>query len=201
MKAQSPIYFTFLALAACATNKQEVLSDEERILRFKNEFPGYELCLCNEPDLSNNLVTSRMYWQMKEKPICGNPKENTIRIIYSQARKETQLYRLSKRDSTYYLTHKYLEWKDKLDKKGGFTLHEAEVKLPSPEADSIFRAIDSFKSIDHSNIVVLDGSSWRIEAMVNGTYSWFWIYGDRTETDRDFKRFLLEIFSSAVVPR
>ena len=201
LKTKSPIYLSFLVLAACATSKREVPSDEERILRYKNEFPGFELCLCNEPDLSTNLVTSRLYWQMKEKSICKNPNENIIRIIYSEARREDQVYRLSKKDSVYYLTRKYLKWNDVRDMKGGFTLNETEVKLSVADSDSIYRVINGFKAIERGNTIWVDCSVWQIEAMVNGTYSWFWIYGGRTELDRNFKRFLQDEFRPDIDPR
>jgi len=201
LKIQHAIFLSFLVLAACATSKQEAPSDEDRILKYKKEYPGFELCLCNEPDLSNNLVTSRLYWQLKEKPICGNTKANTVRIIYTQSFGEVRLFRLSQKDSAYFLTRKYLEQKDRWDRTGGVMLHEAEAKLSSAEADSIFKAIDDFKAMEADKIVQMDGSDWKIEAMVNGNYSRFWIYGDHTEVDRNFMRFLLQIFSQVVAPK
>ena len=138
---------------------------------------------------------------MKEKSICKNPNENIIRIIYSEARREDQVYRLSKKDSVYYLPRKYLNWNDVRDMKGGFTLNETEVKLSVADSDSIYRVINGFKAIERGNTIWVDCSVWQIEAMVNGTYSWFWIYGGRTELDRNFKRFLQDEFRPDIDPR
>lgn len=181
-------YLVFLSISFvqvfCAQPSRKTIQNTERInkeewdreaTRYKATYPGFELCLCDESNMSLNIQFSKDMWDHNEKSICNLQNKNTLRILYWNMISKTRIFKLESRDSGFYFVHKNREWVDSANTPAYQKIHKEEINIQDAEAESLFTLVESI-DFDQVNIkqdnnkVCYDGNRWIIEIMNNRMY-------------------------------